>query len=99
MDSDFGQGIFDNLFRLLEPDAGSVEQGFRQCRLKLVKFFAWRHCEDPDNLADETISRLLRNVHNGQEILADNPYSYVYGIASNVFREYLRDKGKAAPRM
>jgi DNA-directed RNA polymerase specialized sigma24 family protein len=96
MDSDFGQGIFDNLFRLLEPDAGSVEQGFRQCRLKLVEFFAWRHCEDPDNLADETISRLLRNVHNGQEILADNPYSYVYGIASNVFREYLRDKGKAA---
>lgn len=96
MDANFGQTIFDRLFQLLEPSAQSVEAGFRQCRLKLIKFFAWRHCEDPDNLADETISRLLRNVQSGQEILADNPYSYVYAIASNIFKEYLRAKRKGA---
>lgn len=96
MESNFDQTILHRLFQLLEPAAPSVEEGFRQCRFKLIKFFAWRRCEDPDNLADETISRLLKNVRAGQEISADNPYSYVYAIAVNVFKEYLRAKKKAA---
>lgn len=94
MESKTSQTVFDKLFRLLEPDAQSIDSGFRRCRLKLVKFFAWRHCEDPENLADETIGRLLKNVRANQEISADNPYSYVYAIASNVFKEYLRAKKK-----
>lgn len=95
MESNLDQTVFDKLFRLLEPDAQSTEGGFQRCRLKLFKFFVWRHCEDPDNLADETISRLLKNVRAGQEISADNPYSYIYAIATNVFKEYLRGKKKS----
>lgn len=87
-----GQTVFDKLFQLLEPDAQSIEEGFQQCRFKLFKFFAWRHCEDPENLADETVNRLLKNVHTGHEISSDKPYSYVYAIASHVFMEYLRAK-------
>lgn len=94
MEPNLGPTVFDKLSKLLEPNARSVEAGFQQCRLKLVKFFAWRRCQDPENLADETISRLLKNVHDGQEISADNPYSYVYAIANNVFREYVRAKKK-----
>ncbi|MFL6255020.1 MAG: RNA polymerase sigma factor [Pyrinomonadaceae bacterium] len=96
MEANFGQTVLDKLFQLLEPDSRSIEEGFRQCRFKLVKFFAWRYCEDPDNLADETVSRLLKNVRDGQVISADNPYSYVYAIAVNVFKEYLRAKKKGA---
>ena len=95
MESNSDQTVFKKLFRLLEPDEQSVEQGFQRCRLKLFKFFVWRHGEDPDNLADETISRLLKNVRAGQEISAENPYSYVYAIATNVFKEYLRAKKKS----
>lgn len=94
MESNFGQTVFDKLFKSLEPNARSVKEGFQQCRFKLVKFFAWRRCQDPDNLADETIIRLLKNVHDGQEISASSPYSYVYAIANNVFKEYLRAKKK-----
>lgn len=96
MEADVGQAALDDLFKLLEPGSQSTEKGFWQCRLKLIKFFGWRYCEDPDNLADETISRLLKNVRAGQAISADNPYSYVYGIAMNVFKEYLRAKKKHA---
>jgi DNA-directed RNA polymerase specialized sigma24 family protein len=94
MESSFDQTCFGKLFRLLEPDGQTIEARFWRCRLKLVKFFAWRHCDDPDNLADETIARLLKNVHAGQELSDDNPYSYVYAIATNVFQEYLRAKKK-----
>lgn len=96
MESNLDQTTLDKLFQLLEPGARSAEEGFRQCRLKLIKFFAWRRCEDPDNLADETISRLLKNVRAGQEISAGNLYSYVYAIAHNVFKEYVRARKKAA---
>jgi DNA-directed RNA polymerase specialized sigma24 family protein len=94
MEADADQAILDELFKLLEPDLQSTEKRYRQCRFKLIKFFAWKYCEDPDNLADETISRLVKKVRDGQRISADNPYSYVYGIATNVFREYLRAKKK-----
>ena len=94
MQSSIDQTIFDELFKLLEPDAASTQSRFSQCRRKLSRFFVWRHCEDPDNLADETIVRLLKNVNNGQKISAQRPYSYVYGIASNVFHEYLRVRKK-----
>jgi hypothetical protein len=78
MTSDSDPTAFDRLFSLLEPEALSVDAGFQRCRLKLIKFFAWRHCEDPNSLADETISRLLKNIAAGQDISADHPYSYVY---------------------
>jgi DNA-directed RNA polymerase specialized sigma24 family protein len=83
---------FDRLFSLLEPEALSVDEGAQRCRLKLVKFFGWRRCEDPESLANETISRLLKNISEGQQISADHPYSYVYAIAKNVFKEFLREK-------
>jgi DNA-directed RNA polymerase specialized sigma24 family protein len=85
---------YDNFFGLLEPGAPSVEASFRLCRLKLVKFFAWRRVTDPSNLADETIVRLLRRVAKGQVISSPKPYNYVYGIADKVFREHCRDRKK-----
>ena len=87
---------FDRLFRLLEPDASCVDDGAQRCRSKLVKFFSWRRCEEPENLANETVSRLLKNIAEGQQISADHPYSYVYAIARNVFKEFLRDRKKRA---
>lgn len=94
MQSSIDQTLFDELFKMLEPEAASMESRFSQCRRKLFKFFVWRRCEDPESLADETIVRLLKNVNNGQQISSQRPYSYVYGIASNVFQEYLRVRRK-----
>jgi DNA-directed RNA polymerase specialized sigma24 family protein len=89
------QSSFDRLLQALEPEALSVGESFRRCRTKLVRFFLWKHCDDPDNLADETTSRLVKKVQSGQEISTDHPYNYVYAIARNVFYEYLRAKEKS----
>ena len=89
MSRDFGQKA-EQLFRTLEPEADSVAEGFERCRRKLVKFFIWRRCTEPEDLADETISRLLKTTNAGTQISADKPYSFAYAIAMNVFREYSR---------
>ena len=85
---------FDKLLSRLEPGYDSSDSKYMRFRHKLVKFFSWRRCEDPEGLADETISRLIRNLNKGQEIHADNAYSYIYAIALNLFKEYLREKKK-----
>lgn len=95
MSSQLDTSAFDRLLKALEPEASSATEGFRRCRTKLVKFFVWKRCEDPDNLADETTTRLLKNVSSGQKISSDQPYRYVFAIASNVFFEYLRSKKRS----
>jgi DNA-directed RNA polymerase specialized sigma24 family protein len=95
MSSQSDTPAFDRLLRALEPEAGSVSDGFRRCRTKLVRFFLWKRCDDPYNLADETTSRLVKKVQSGQQISDDHPYNYVYAIARNVFLEYLRAKEKS----
>jgi RNA polymerase sigma factor (sigma-70 family) len=89
------QGTFNELLLRLEPDCPDLEKSYKQLRLKLVKFFSWRRCEDPDSLADETIVRAIKNLHNGEEVRSSKPYSYIYAIATNVFREYLRARKKS----
>lgn len=90
----FDEPVFVKLFELLEPEEKTTEARYYKCRLKLLKFYAWRRCEDPESLADETISRLLRSAHGGQEIRANSIYSYTYAIATHVWQEYLRAKKK-----
>ena len=91
---DIKQEPFERLLLRLEPDYSNYEERYRNLRLKLLKFFAWRRCEDPDGLTDETIARVVKNINSGEEIRTAKAYSYVYAIATNVFKEYLRDKKK-----
>lgn len=91
---DKNQQAFEALLLRLESSYPDQAKRYKQLRLKMVKFFAWRRCEDPDGLADETISRAVKNLSEGEEIRADNPYSYIYAIAKYVFMEYLREKRK-----
>jgi|SRR5581483_423838 len=86
--------LLNEFLALLEPDFADTSQRYKQLRLKLVKFFSWRRCDDPHILADETIARLAKNISSGQSIRAEKPYSYVYGIARNVYKEYVRERRK-----
>jgi len=95
MDSGLDQTDYDRVFELLEPGL-PPEAGFQQCRFKLIKFFSWRWCSDPANLADETIVRLLKNVKQGQMSLSGTLYKYLYAIALNVLRENRREVAKHA---
>jgi DNA-directed RNA polymerase specialized sigma24 family protein len=90
---------FDNLLVRLEPNLATREGRFEVLLVKLQKFFAWRRCEDLDDLASETLYRLYRDAGDltgRQAGEPRNPYSLVYGIATNVFKEYLRKRRRQA---
>jgi DNA-directed RNA polymerase specialized sigma24 family protein len=70
--------------------AGEV---YEELRLTLVKFFAWRNALFPDELADETVDRLVKKLETETSGGADhiqNLTAYSYGIARLVYLESLR---------
>ena len=79
---------FEQFLSRLAPDVPSSSERYLWLRARLIKFFAWKRCEDPEGLSDETIGRLITNLYAGEEI--EKPSSYAYGTAHNVFRENAR---------
>src|SRR5215472_13104396 len=61
-------------------------KGYTELRQRLVKFFDWRGCADPEDLADETITRATRRICEGAVI--DGVLPYCYGVAKLVLLEY-----------
>ncbi len=78
---------FAGFLKWLGPgDEGAGEAYVRLC-YQLETFFAHRGCRFPEELADETINRL---VLKAAEEKIENKLAYCYGVARNVFRESLR---------
>jgi RNA polymerase sigma factor (sigma-70 family) len=77
-----GWGMFG-----VDDDQGIVEL-FESMRDKMVIFFEVRHCIDPEELADETLERVLQKLCQGTEV--SDLIRYSYGVAKNIFHEHLR---------
>jgi RNA polymerase sigma factor (sigma-70 family) len=63
---------------------------FEALRRRLVFYFERRRCEDPEELAQETLVRLYWRYREEVEVI--DPTRYCYGVAKNVLLEYLRKK-------
>jgi DNA-directed RNA polymerase specialized sigma24 family protein len=75
-------------WRVFEDEERDIVEQFRSLQEKLTIYFEARHCIDPEELADETLERVVRKLCEGTEVLDLKRYSY--GVAKNVFYEYLR---------
>ena len=59
-------------------------------RRRLVYYFERKNCLSPDDLADETLSRVARRSAEEGEIRDVTPAHYCYMVARFVFLEYQR---------
>jgi RNA polymerase sigma factor (sigma-70 family) len=69
-------------------DSQSIVELFELLRGKMIIFFEARRCLDPEELADETLARVMKKLCAGTEV--SDLVRYSYGVARNVFHEYLR---------
>jgi DNA-directed RNA polymerase specialized sigma24 family protein len=81
---------FASFLEWLSPDRDPGES-YERLRFRLCTFFSQRHCTFADELADETINRVI--LKSSQEII-ENKLAFCYGVAKNVYRESLRKEGK-----
>ena len=71
----------------LSPNNESAGEEYERLRFRLRSFFSLRHCCFADELADETINRVILKSSEGK---IENKAAYCYGVAKNVYRESLR---------
>lgn len=85
----------ERLLAVLDPDDPTrAARSFDRIRRRLVRLFEWRGARFPEDLADETISRVSRRLAEGVEIRSEDPFRYFCGVAHMVFKEVLRERKK-----
>jgi DNA-directed RNA polymerase specialized sigma24 family protein len=78
---------FASFLDWLNPDRDLAGEEYERLRFRLCTFFSHRGCSFADELADETINRVILKI---SEERIENKSAYFYGVAKNVFRESLR---------
>src|SRR5215213_9014803 len=73
------QDAFDKLLVAFGGDRESAGRKYLEIRNNLTRFFEWRGCSSPEDLAYETINRMAKRVVEGEEIL--NYSGYAIGVA------------------
>jgi DNA-directed RNA polymerase specialized sigma24 family protein len=83
----------DDFLRLFDPDPVRASEKYNQLFRRLVRFFEWRRCNEPEDLAQDTIGRGLSKIFSVD--LHVEPAHYFFGIARLVVME---DRKRAVRR-
>lgn len=78
---------FFTFLEWLSPDLERAGDEYERLRFRLFTFFSHRQCSIADELTDETIDRVVRKASEEQ---IESKIAYCYGVAKNVYREWLR---------
>jgi RNA polymerase sigma factor (sigma-70 family) len=87
-------GSHEDFLRLFDHDPDRAAEKYEDLFARLVKFFEWRNCRSPEDLAQETLTRGLTNVARGADIYTTDPVHYFFGIAKNIVREDRRPRDR-----
>jgi DNA-directed RNA polymerase specialized sigma24 family protein len=84
-----------NFFRFLQwlsPDIDEAGRRHNEIHASLMRVFASRGCDRPEELADETLERVVRKIDVVAPGYQGNPAAYVYGVGKRVFWGYARSR-------
>jgi RNA polymerase sigma factor (sigma-70 family) len=80
---------FNGFLVWLDPEPERAGEEYERLRFRLCTFFGLRQCTFADDLADETINRVIIKARTEK---IENKLAYCYGVARNVYREWLREQ-------
>lgn len=86
------QDDFERLLNWLDPaDRDRAGEKYEAIRQSLIRTFVWRGCHKPEELADETINRVMKKLPIVIDKYENDPALYFYGIGRNVLKECHRE--------
>jgi RNA polymerase sigma factor (sigma-70 family) len=92
------QEDFERLLNWLDPaDRDRAGEKYEVIRQSLIQTFIWRGCHKPEELADETINRVMKKLPVVIETYENDPALYFYGIGRNVLKESYREVATYQP--
>jgi DNA-directed RNA polymerase specialized sigma24 family protein len=83
-------GAWEGLLAWLDCGAETDGASYLEMRRRLTGYFDRKNCAAPDDLADETLSRVARRLEEAGAIESETPARYCYIVARFVFLEHLR---------
>ena len=86
------QEQFDSLLTWLGNDREVAAQKYETIRSGLVRIFVSKGFSDAEDLADETINRVMVRLRDIRASYTGEPAFYFHGVARNVIRESARRK-------
>ena len=84
------QEAFDKLLEWLGPDREQAGKKYQKIHARLIVIFSNHGCGDPEQLADETIDRVIGKIDWLLENYVGEPSRYFYGVARNILKEDLK---------
>jgi RNA polymerase sigma factor (sigma-70 family) len=88
------QENFNTLLSWLDENRETAGQKYEKIRRRLIQIFVARGCFEADELADETINRIVRKMPQLIDNYEGDPSLYFYGVANNIHLEWLRKQKK-----
>ena len=86
------QESFNALLDWLDSDREQAGIRYEEIRRSLIRIFINRGCDEAEDLADETINRVVSKLDEIKKEFTGDPARYFYGVASKVLLEYQRRK-------
>ena len=81
----------------LDSDREQAGLKYEQIRRNLIKIFVNRGCAEAEDIADETINRVVRKLDEVKKEFTGDPARYFYGVANKIFLEFQRRKPPEPP--
>ena len=94
---DINQDAFDRFLIWLDPDRDQAGAKYEEIRRRLIRIFVCRGCATGEELADETINRVIRKMQELADSYTGDPALYFYGVARNVHLEHVKKNPAALP--
>jgi len=94
---DITQDAFDKFLAWLDPNREQAGAKYEDIRRRLIKIFACRGCAASEDLADETINRVIRKMQDLADSYTGEPALYFYGVARNVHLEHVKKSPAPLP--
>ena len=91
------QEAFDTMLRWLGGSPEEAGRAYEIIRSRLIALFVCRGCVNAEDLADETINRVMRATQKENFIYDGAPIRYFYGVAKMVHLESLRRRPAPEP--
>jgi RNA polymerase sigma factor (sigma-70 family) len=89
---------FEALLDWLDPDRDQAGMKYEQIRSGLIKYFTFHAPCDAEDLADETINRVINRLPEIGFLVDGDRARYFYGVARKVQLEYSRRKSPQPPQ-
>lgn len=91
------QESFDALLAWLDSDRERAAMKYEEIRRRLIKIFHGRGCAEAEDLADETINRVISKLNEIGNGFSGDCERYFYAVANKVRMEYQRRRQPQPP--